>query len=496
MGAERTARRGDAKEAKGRHSYRPLRPATLVATSLVLVLLAAAAGFWMWKSYLSLPVPQAGTLTPAQEADFSVRRVQLQLDAIRNALGVAAGLGAVVALLLALRRQYVKERVDGEDLQVKSRSADIAETDATEKRLTELYVKAAEQLGSEKAPIRMAGIYALERLADGYPQQRQTIVDLLCSYLRMPFEADTADPGNSWLESEMPEHRERREAASREREVRLTVQSVLRRHLCAKELGQSDGAIGLGKPISDAPMVYKWWGSLTLNLAGAYLINLDLSGSRVGAAVFDGTVFSGRTSFAESVCEHLSFVDSTFVDEVDFSFAMLEVANFANTNFVGPAVLSDMQCHFLDAAGAVFHSAGSFDRASFLIGADFGRAVFFDEALFRQAQFVDGMNFEGCRFSGDAYFTSCSFGQAVRFRQVTIMGHLALDGSLAPRLPLDRHWLPGGWELDNDNTDAVGVLVPVSVAALGEPEDFPARPYTVPASEVGCCVPSSRYMDY
>jgi hypothetical protein len=60
-------------------------------------------------------------------------------------------------------------------------------TDATERRVTELYTKAADQLGSDKAPVRLAGLYALERLAQDSPGQRQTIVNVICAYLQMPY---------------------------------------------------------------------------------------------------------------------------------------------------------------------------------------------------------------------------------------------------------------------------------------------------------------------
>lgn len=59
--------------------------------------------------------------------------------------------------------------------------------DATQRRITDMYGKAADQLGADKAPVRLAGLYALERLAQEHPLQRQTIVNLLCAYLRMPF---------------------------------------------------------------------------------------------------------------------------------------------------------------------------------------------------------------------------------------------------------------------------------------------------------------------
>jgi hypothetical protein len=67
--------------------------------------------------------------------------------------------------------------------------------DATERRITDLYTKAADQLGSDKAPVRLAGLYALERLAQDNPEHQQTIVNLVCAYLRMPYRPPTLTPG-------------------------------------------------------------------------------------------------------------------------------------------------------------------------------------------------------------------------------------------------------------------------------------------------------------
>ena len=60
-----------------------------------------------------------------------------------------------------------------------------AEQDRTYER--ELYAKAVEQLGHEKAPVRLGALYSLERLAEDKPERRQIIVDVICAYLRMPF---------------------------------------------------------------------------------------------------------------------------------------------------------------------------------------------------------------------------------------------------------------------------------------------------------------------
>ena len=54
---------------------------------------------------------------------------------------------------------------------------------------------AVEQLGSDKAQVRFGGLNALERLAQDNPAHRQAIVNVICSYLRMPF-SPTAPPAS------------------------------------------------------------------------------------------------------------------------------------------------------------------------------------------------------------------------------------------------------------------------------------------------------------
>ncbi|WP_188136075.1 hypothetical protein [Lentzea indica] len=101
---------------------------------------------------------------------------QDRLDTIHTRLAVGAGIGALITLALALRRQQATEH------------------DATERRLTELYVKAVDQLGSDNAAVRHGGFYALERVAQDNPAHRQTIVEVICAYLRAPYPLPTDTP--------------------------------------------------------------------------------------------------------------------------------------------------------------------------------------------------------------------------------------------------------------------------------------------------------------
>ena len=92
-----------------------------------------------------------------------------------------------------------------------------------ERTLNERFAAAAGQLGSDKPPeVRLAGVYAMAGLADDWPENRQTCVDVLCGYLRMPYEPDPGDKVGG-LE---------RLAFRASREVRYTVIRVITASRC------------------------------------------------------------------------------------------------------------------------------------------------------------------------------------------------------------------------------------------------------------------------
>lgn len=106
--------------------------------------------------------------------------VKARLDALKIRLSIGVGSGGVVALYLAWRRQHSteadldnRERALAQQYEVpahqqavaattqahQERVADDAHADATARRITELYLKAAELLGSDKAPVRLSALY-------------------------------------------------------------------------------------------------------------------------------------------------------------------------------------------------------------------------------------------------------------------------------------------------------------------------------------------------
>ncbi|WP_309117463.1 hypothetical protein [Saccharothrix sp.] len=114
------------------------------------------AGSW-WRPALVIVVPVLVVTAAAMVVFLLVldhSTSAARLDLIRTALAVGAGTGAIMTLVLAWRRQWATEH------------------DAAERRLTDQYVKAVEQLGSDKAAVRLGALYTLERVAQNNPDQR------------------------------------------------------------------------------------------------------------------------------------------------------------------------------------------------------------------------------------------------------------------------------------------------------------------------------------
>jgi hypothetical protein len=125
-------------------------------------------------------------------------------------------------------------------------------------------------------------------LADDWEENRQTCVDVLCAYLRMPYEPD---PGDEAPESE-------RLAFRASREVRHTVIRVITTHL--KDEAAAD------------------WQGLNFDFTGVAFGGADFSGAQFSggtvhfsSAQFSGTVHFDRAQFSGGVVD---FRDAKFSD--------------------------------------------------------------------------------------------------------------------------------------------------------------------------------------
>ena len=190
-------------------------------------------------------IPHAGTLS----LHDAISVVQLIFASV-------AGAGALVALIVAYRRQKISEADSAHD-----------RTRVFNERFTAI----AAQLGDDKPAVRLAGVHAMAGLADDWKANRQTCIDVLCAYLRIPYEPNpgTEAPGPAQLSFQAS------------REVRHTVIRVITAHL-------KDGA-GVS------------WQGLGFDFTGVVFDGGSFAGAKFSSGTFDfdaakfseGTVSSG-----------------------------------------------------------------------------------------------------------------------------------------------------------------------------------------------------------
>ncbi len=316
---------------------------------------------------------------------------------LHDAVGVAqlvfatvAGAGALVALVVAYRRQKV------------------AEADSSHDRIrvfNERFTTIASQLGDAQAAVRLAGVHAMAGLADDWKENRQTCVDVLCAYLRLPSDAN---PGDGT-------------AHAANREIRYTITRLISAHLRPK------------------PAVS--WQGLDFDFTGVRFegpvdfTDAEFSGGRVR---FDGAEFSGgevRFDGAEFSGGEVRFDNAKFSGgEVRFDNAKFSGSEvrFDNAKFSGSEVSFDgaeFSRQWISFSGAEFSdgevrfvSAEFSGSAVHFVSAEFsGSRVIFDSAEissgevgFRGAKFSGSrVSFNGVKFfpGGEVYFSGAEFSR-------------------------------------------------------------------------------------
>ncbi len=219
-----------------------------------------------------------------------------------------------------------------------------------DRTLNERFATAADRLGSDKPPaVQLAGVYAMAGLADDWPKNRQTCADVLCAYLRLPYDPN---PGDDAAPAD-------RDAYRANREVRHTIIRLIATHLLP------DAAVS--------------WQGLNLDFTGVVFDGGDFTLARfsdafirfVGASFVSGAVYFSGTEFSPGT--------------VDFSRAKFSggAVSFQFAKFSGAMV---------DFRGAQFSSGKIyFERARFSGGT----------VNFQLAEFSGGeVDFRGAGFSG------------------------------------------------------------------------------------------------
>ncbi|HZE37213.1 MAG TPA: hypothetical protein VE172_00225 [Stackebrandtia sp.] len=237
-----------------------------------------------------------------------------RIDVARIVLTIVGGLGGVVFLTVTYRRQSDSEAAERrEDTRV----------------FNERFGAAATQLASAEAANRLAGVYAMAGLADDWHKGRQTCINVLCAYFRMPY-----NPPDELPEDVVAERRAGLRTAHEERLVRHALLDTIAERLRAEVV---DG---------------KSWHGHYFDFKGAVFEGANFSIAKItgGALSFDRARFvSGVVAFREAEFSGgaMSFCDARFdTGRVEFYRCDFKAGTLVRSDGDDQGVLSFTSCEF------------------------------------------------------------------------------------------------------------------------------------------------------
>ncbi|MEU3627758.1 hypothetical protein BS329_05785 [Amycolatopsis coloradensis] len=285
--------------------------------------------------------------------------------------GIAGGaIVALYALWLNDRRRQVEER--RQETERQRQELELRRADQDRDRISdERFAKAVELLGHDADQVRVGALHALAGLARGRAVYTQTVLDILCSYLRRPFDHPRYEGEAKRPENKLPKPGDAEQ--ERELQVRQTAQRLIGELLPAAD---SEGTPGYDLDLTGAVLEYfdlseRKIGKLLLRYGGLY------SSTNLSGCVFLGPVYLTGAGTADKKkigffrCDEAKFEHRAWFSGVQFS----EDAEFRGTVFAGETSFKD----------SVFAKTAEFGDAEFRKTLDLRRARFegFSDLRFR-----------------------------------------------------------------------------------------------------------------
>lgn len=430
---------------------------------LILVLLGFLGGFLAltvpsWRSWAEIPcIGFIGSflqsfIPPSDAEKYPEGKVIADLR--QHILYITGGIIAILTLLQTNWKNQVDRRKVEDDIQ-KNKNDHIRQVHA-ERRSR--YTKAVEQLGDEKATVRLGGIYTLVGLVDEWlsddalgskEQQKegQVIINNLCSYVRSPFpqaerieeyeahkqleEFKSKDHGllsdeESWkyqvllerfkdsdkynepteLTQDYADYRE-------EQDVRRTIFTEMSKRSSTFDKDNTARTFGIWSKFdfdfSQAPIFYS-------------LDDLTIEKAFFPSAKFYGDASFARVTFAQDAFFHnalftqdIYFFKATFAQDADFCTATFaQKARFFEATFSRRVSFHKTTfSHGANFIKATFTQDAYFTNSTFSQDTYFGHATFIQNAIFNNATFTQKAYFEDAIFTQNAIFKHTIFKYAI-----------------------------------------------------------------------------------
>jgi hypothetical protein len=309
-------------------------------------------------------------------------------DALKTG-GLAAGsVVALYALWLNDRRRQVDEgrqELDRMRQELESRRAEHDRQRAADER----FLRAVELLGNDADQVRVGALHALAGLARARPQYTQDVLDVICSYLRRPFD----HPDYASVRGASDDHLPGRRDMDRWRQVRSAAQRLIADLL----------------PTVDTPNAPTY----NLDLHGATLEYFDISRRVVGQLRL-----RAANLYESNSLHHCEIHGSAW---------------FTGATSWGRLHAQDVE----------FHQRSWFSQFSAYQPVDFSRTVFHGDTKFARGIYRAPVSFRDATFDRAADFTEAGFENDLDLR---VTGTLLAPGMTVS--PAHEVHLPPGWLVD------------------------------------------------
>ena len=385
----------------------------------------------------ALSIPQQVFETPREPANDKSAPVLLAQSNLRLAfLYITGGAIAVVGLIETFRKNNNEKLKNDQDKEKNDREH-LRQVRADRR---ERYTKAVEQLGDEKAPIRMGGVYTLVGLVDEWLEDEsiekyedrlkegQVIINNLCAYIRSPFtltshynELSNPTPKGIYKDKKEKFYADKATLDS-ETDVRLSIIKEIHDRIQGPDKN-TPGAwsdfeydfsgstffypIDLtnsyyAKPINFSRSTYKSWADFSRS---TYQSRADFTGSIYQSrAYFTGSTYTGWADFTGSIYQSRAyFTGSTYKSWTNFSNSIYESsADFSSSTYEKDAIFST-----------------PFRSSTYRSLANFSNSTYQGEAGFRGSTYQDETDFSGSIFYQETYFGKDGYSRFSRFTNFT-----------------------------------------------------------------------------
>ena len=303
----------------------------------------------------------------------------------------------------------------------------------------ERYTKAVEQLGDEKAPVRMGGVYTLAGLVDEWLEEEsiekyedrlkegQVIINNLCAYIRSPFTLasryDELSKDNPISEGIYKDNQQKFYSDKAELKAEADVRLGIIQEIHDRLQGPEENTPGT-------------WSDFEYDFSGStFFYPVDLTKSYYTKPVnFSGSIYKGEADFSDSIYEgEANFSNSayekgvifstfgsrsTYKGKADFSDSTYKgKANFSNSTYKGKANFSDSTYQALaDFSDSAYQDVADFSDSAYQDVADFSCSTYQGEANFRRSTYQGEANFRRSTyrwadFSRSIFYSETYFGK-------------------------------------------------------------------------------------